>query len=247
MSRVVDNGLSSALVLEDDADWDTGLKDQLDIFAQGSQFVTGVEPGQKPHSPYGDDWDMLWLGHCGCEITPGDQRRFVVENDATVPAPERRANFAPIPDMQREGYDNYTRVVYRAKRGVCLYAYALSYRGARKLLRHEATRKTFTPIDIGVGDWCQNSPDVKCIGVFPQLIDSHKAAGRISRDSDIGNYSAQEVRQKGFTFNIVHSTRLNVDHLLAGEMDKIERQWPTDHEVSGPPRGKPLGRVPEDT
>jgi len=67
----------------------------------------------------------------------------------------------------------------------------------------------------------------------------------LSRDSDIGDYSAQETRQKGFTFNIVHSTRLNVDRLLNGEMDMIESQWPDDPVVEGPLMAKPMGRVPE--
>ena len=244
-SRVVDDGLASALVMEDDADWDVGLKDQLDLFAQGSQFVTGVTPGEKPHSPYGDDWDMIWLGHCGSEIKPDDERRFVIRNDPTVPDGPRRVNFAKIPDMTREGYDNQTRVVYRTAGGVCLYAYALSYRGARKLLRDQATQSVFKPIDLGIRDWCESNHDIKCIGVFPQIVDSHKAAGRLSRDSDIGNYSPAEVRQQGYTFNIVKSTRLNVDHLLAGERDKIERQWPTDRQATGPPIAKPMTRVLE--
>ena len=227
-------------------DWDIGLKDQLVLFAQGSQFVTGVEPNQKVHSPYGDDWDLIWLGHCGNEIAPNDQRRFVIENDATVPAIERRVNFTPIPDMAREGYNNHTRVIFRAKKGLCLYAYALSYRGARKLLRYQGASTVFRPIDFVISDWC-GDPDVKCVGVFPQIIDSHKAAGRQSRDSDIGNGDPQEIRTKGYTYNIVHSTRLNIDHLLKGEEEEIERQWPADPEVSGLPRGRPMGRVAEGT
>ena len=242
-SSVVMEELTSAIILEDDADWDTRLKDQLAIFAQGSQFVTGVSPSQKPHSPYGDDWDLLWLGHCSNEIKPDDDRRFVIENDDTVPISKHRVNFGAIPDMVAEGYDNNTRIVYEANNGVCLYGYALSLRGARKLLRGQAQRQTFVPIDIGIGDMCRDDPNFKCIGVFPQLIDSHKGAGRLSRDSDIGSFSAQTVRQKGYTFNIVHSTRLNIDHLLAGETDKIEVQWPGDPEVKGPLRAKPVGRV----
>ena len=236
-------GLTSAIVLEDDADWDTNLKDQLAIFAQGSQFITAELPNAKPHSPYGDNWDLLWLGHCSNQIKPDDERRFVIENDDTVPIQKHRVNFAGIPDMVAEGYDNNTRIVYEANNGVCLYGYALSFRGARKLLRGQAQRKTFLPIDIGIGYMCRDDPNFKCVGVFPQLIDSHKGAGRLSRDSDIGTFSAQSVRQKGYTFNIVHSTRLNIDHLLAGETDKIERQWPTDPEVQGQLRAKPVGRV----
>jgi len=34
-------------------------------------------------------------------------------------------------------------------------------------------------------------------------------------------------REKGFTFNIVYSTRLNVERILRGETE-MERQWPED-------------------
>jgi len=239
---IVRNKLSSALVLEDDADWDTHLKDQLEDFAQGSQYVTGHPSGRMPRSPYGDDWDLLWLGHCSSQILPNDQRRFVIDNDFTVPPIERRVNFATVPDMAQEGYDNSTRAIYRANNGVCMYAYALSYRGARKVLRGQAVRKTFTPIDVGIGQMC-GFPDFKCISVFPQLIDSHKGPGRINRDSDIGSYSAEEVRPQGFTFNIVHSTRLNMDVLLNDSLAEAERQWPEDPRIIGPPKSMPVGRV----
>lgn len=242
---IVRNKLSSALVLEDDADWDTNLKDQLENFAQGSQFVTGNPSGFKPASPYGDDWDLLWLGHCSSTIMPNDERRLAIENDFTVPPIDGRINFSAVPDMAQEGYDNSTRVVYRASNGVCLYAYALSYRGARRLLRDQAHVESFTPIDLGIGHLCGSISDFKCVGVFPQLLDSHKAAGRISRDSDIGSYSAQESRSQGFTFNIVHSARLNLDRMLANSSAEPQRQRPNDPKIIGPPRLKPMGRVLE--
>ena len=243
ITSIINQRLSSALVLEDDADWDTHIKDQLGLFAQGSQYVTGVSVRHRPHSPYGDDWDLIWLGHCSTQIMPDDERRFIIENDVTTPPPSRRVNFAGIPDMAREGYENSTRVVFRANNGVCLYAYALSYRGARKLLRGQLTRKEFAPIDLAIGHMCRDDPEFKCIGVFPQIIDSHKAAGSLDRDSDISDFSEAETRQSGYTFNIVHSTRLNMDHLLAGETNQIERQWPEDPKIIGPPRTKPIGRV----
>lgn len=229
--------------MEDDADWDTGLKDQLAMFAQGSQFVAGISSSDKPHSPYGDDWDMLWFGHCSSQFMPDDERRFIIENDITVPLPIHRVNFAFKPDMEGEGYDNSTRVIYRASDGVCLYAYALSNRGARKVLRSQAQMTKWAPIDIGIGRLCRDNHDFKCIAAFPQLIDSHKGAGRLSRDSDIATFSPQEKRQKGYTFNIVHSTRLNIDHLLNGETDAIESQWPDQPEIEGPPRARAVGRV----
>ncbi len=62
---IVINKLTSALAMENNSDWDTHLKDQLHLFAHGSQFVTGNPSGTMPHSPYGDDWDLLWHDHGG--------------------------------------------------------------------------------------------------------------------------------------------------------------------------------------
>lgn len=70
-----------------------------------------------------------------------------------------------------------------------------------------------------------HSRNFRCIGVFPQMVDSHRGAGSSSKDSDI-SHAEEQVRKKGFSYNIVRSTRLNVGHLIEGEMDKIESQWP---------------------
>lgn len=99
VSRVVRRNLSSALIMEDDGDWDVRIRDQLQDFALSSHALTqplastshgkyadttypkppdtllssvpDLEFGRLPltvapvNSPYGDEWEVLWLGHCG--------------------------------------------------------------------------------------------------------------------------------------------------------------------------------------
>ncbi|KAI4177879.1 MAG: hypothetical protein LQ346_007607 [Caloplaca aetnensis] len=231
-SSIVRDRISSALVLEDDSDWDVSLKDQLADVATGSRYISGTP--KAPRSPYGDDWDLLWLGHCSAQQDPSDTRRFVIENDATVPPPNHRVNFNKVPALNEMGYDNTTRIVFRAHDGVCLYSYALSYRGAQKVLRWQNNVKKFYPIDMGIGYQCRDDPHFKCVAVFPQLVDSHKAAGRQSRDSDIGTFDPTKVREKGFTHNIVRSTRLNVENIMHG--NAIEDQWSDLPQLTGPRR-----------
>jgi len=238
---IVRNRISSALILEDDADWDTHLKDQLELFAQGSQFVTGTPPGKTPHSPYGEDWDLLWLGHCSTGINENIDQRFVIENDFTVPPIERRVNYAGTPDMEQEGYNNSTRIVFQANRGVCTYAYALSYRGARKLLREQGQVQSLGPFDLAVGGMCGD--EFKCVSVFPQLLDSYKAAEVLGQDSDTTTSSKAGKRDKGYTNNIVHSTKLNLDLLLKDNFAESERQWPEDPQIVGPMRLKHIGQA----
>ncbi|KAL8858348.1 MAG: hypothetical protein Q9178_005029 [Gyalolechia marmorata] len=233
--KIVRERIQTALVLEDDSDWDVSFKDQLADFATGSRYISNSTT--LPRSPYGDDWDLLWLGHCSAQQDPSDQRRFVIENDNTVPPMAHRVNFNTVPALNELGYDNSTRIVFRANDGVCLYSYALSYRGAQKVLRWQNNVKKFHPIDIGIGHQCRDDPNFKCIAVFPQLVDSHKSAGRASRDSDIGTFDPTQIREKGFTHNIVRSTRLNLDNLINGGRDaKIEDQWDDQPQLTGPRR-----------
>ncbi len=131
---IVDNRLTTALVMEDDTDWDVDFRSQLENFALGSQVLANIPRGHTPHSPYGDDWDLLWLGHCGNQPVPGDERRVLIENDPTVTPFTHRTNFVEVPDMGR--HDNINRIVYSNIGGTCTYAYALSYRGAQKVLFH---------------------------------------------------------------------------------------------------------------
>ncbi|KAL8765674.1 MAG: hypothetical protein Q9209_007312 [Squamulea sp. 1 TL-2023] len=219
--RIVRERIQTALVLEDDTDWDVSFKDQLAEFATGARYISGTTT--TPRSPYGDDWDLLWLGHCSAQQHPLDERRFVIENDESVPPMAHRANFNAVPNLNGLGYDNSTRIVFRANNGVCLYSYALSYRGAQKVLRWQNNVKKFEPIDIGIGYQCRDDANFKCIAVFPQMVDSHKSAGRESRDSDIGTFDPTRIRAKGYTANIVRSTRLNMDNLMNNRM--MEVQW----------------------
>lgn len=233
--RMVRERISTAIVFEDDADWDVNLRTQLEQFAHGSQYISSAfspptalksKSYGGPHSPYGDDWDLLWLGHCGVSTHPADPRLFIIDNDPTVPSPLHRVNYQSIPNMS--GFSNSTRIVHRVRSGCCLYSYALSQRGAQKMLLAQSTLTEFQPVDIAMRLMCQESDSFKCIGVFPQIIDTHKAAGSIERDSDMTSFDKQQARTKGFTNNIVRSTRLNWAPLLAGTTDAIEVQFPED-------------------
>ncbi|OAA66697.1 glycosyltransferase family 25 protein [Niveomyces insectorum RCEF 264] len=155
-----------------------------------------------PHlSPYGDDWDVLWLGHCGTEFpasppmlskqpdapdettagsggqgakqsaTEGSAAaaaaaagaapaqlpllRVTLADDPTVPAP---ASLKPhpfaLPDALGTLYPPHTRVVHPASGTLCTQAYAVSQRGARKLLYQFGLASFTTGWDLLLRDWC---------------------------------------------------------------------------------------------
>ena len=84
--------------MEDDVDWDVRLKEILREYALSSRALLKVAPDStiafeslSPNmvtgpmtSPYGDDCDVLWLGHCGSGLKAGDSR-VIHANDVTVP------------------------------------------------------------------------------------------------------------------------------------------------------------------
>jgi GR25 family glycosyltransferase involved in LPS biosynthesis len=140
LRRIVRDNVATALIFEDDADWDVSFKRQLVQFARGSRYILNTTHPGLASSPYGDNWDILWIGHCGTWYHEEDNRRiFVIPNDPTVAPPTHRKN-VDQPDMSHweEGPsgDNQTRIVFHSKGGVCTAAYAISQQGARKALHY---------------------------------------------------------------------------------------------------------------
>ena len=99
MFRIIEQNLTTALILEDDADWDFRLKSQLSevsvaakslptLLAEskgnpdsGQERLSDVEIAKRSsiyhktlargkENDYGRDWDVLWLGHCGAKLPP---------------------------------------------------------------------------------------------------------------------------------------------------------------------------------
>lgn len=227
------NRIATALVMEDDADWDVRLRTQLEYVALGAQILQNSPKDKPPHSPYGDDWDLIWLGHCASVPDEANSRRFLMKNDPSVTPYGHRTNYGTIPDMSP--YDNTTRIMYWSTGGTCTYSYALSLHGARKMLKWLSMDIYSGPIDFGLSDMCgKKERGFKCIGIFPQIIADHKPAGAGNKDTDIGD-GGNNIRQKGFSYNIVNSTRCNVDALTDGDMDRVESQWPDEYpHLTGP-------------
>ncbi|EGO54786.1 hypothetical protein NEUTE1DRAFT_118315 [Neurospora tetrasperma FGSC 2508] len=146
LNTIIDHNLTSALILEDDADWDIRLKSQLQVFARAAQPftvnthqaatvtdpdkiinvpITSIPslPNQASSSPYGNNWDALWLGHCGTNLptsttlttapTNTSLLRVTIFNDLTVPNPQYlKAHPFALQDQLAELYPPHTRVVH---------------------------------------------------------------------------------------------------------------------------------------
>ncbi|KAI1337225.1 glycosyltransferase family 25 protein [Xylariaceae sp. FL0016] len=238
IQAVVDQGLGSALIMEDDVDWDVRLKKQLLTFAdasrlwlkesrrddgrvgllpfmppsfvgkrddeaiedEGAQKTTislssGVDIPNGMSSVYGDEWDVIWLGHCGSDL-PGLQStvsplRVTVPDDITVPAPK---HLKPHPfaykDKLGELYPPHTRVVHAANGNTCSLAYAVSQQGARKMLWQFGENFVYQ-FDMMLRDWCQ--------GEYPSTSDKiqpRRYSGKSREDTHNANDKFETVRNQ---------------------------------------------------
>ncbi|KAJ9497739.1 hypothetical protein LTR99_007372 [Exophiala xenobiotica] len=239
MQKMVQNRISSALIFEDDADWDVALKAQMRQFALGSRWLINDTDNKAPHSPYGDGWDVLWIGHCSMHSHKSDKRRWVIRNDPTVPPPGFRGSMLKPWDLSywEEGPhgDNHTRTVFVAGYGFCTASWAISLAGAEKILYHLSMSPFSEPVDLGVGDMCKDRLlNITCIAPFPNIVGVSKPAGGVDRGSDIGPEGSNrgnsyvrrdnkkdqsKVRDKALSERVVFSTRLNMQRLLNGSTE----------------------------
>ena len=181
--------------------------------------------GRAKQTPYGNDWDILWIGHCTSLANPTDDRRWVIHNDPTVPPLGTRWNFAQ-PDMtpweQGSSPDPQSRIVYVQEYGWCISGYALSLRAAKRLLYVAGLVPFNFSLDGWMGEICRRDhfPDFTCIAPFPRLIGVGRGAGLVSKYSDIQGVdpgAEENVLERDQTENVMFSVRTNLQRLLNSE------------------------------
>ncbi|KAF2101184.1 hypothetical protein NA57DRAFT_34782 [Rhizodiscina lignyota] len=258
MRMIVERNITSALILEDDADWDIRIKSQMYDFAQASRsllqplqnqssqyldptypkpiansqpqnFELGSASVSTPSStPYGDVWDLFWLGHCGTRFPRASDGnaplgRAIIPNDLTVPEQQHlKMEFGSLELL--EEYPSHTRVVHRAWQNTCTIGYAVTQSGARSLLYEVGISAQKGTTDMELRSFCHGSDGRRihtCLTAQPQIFEHHSPVGVRSTFSDISDHG-QEYNDFAYTCNIRWSTRVNFPKLVAGEKDYID-------------------------
>ncbi|KAE8379172.1 hypothetical protein BDV26DRAFT_303758 [Aspergillus bertholletiae] len=230
---IVENQYTTALILEDDADWDVSLRQQLAEFARGVRTLTNNQKESKK-APYGTNWDILWVGGCASGAKQNETNFYVIPNDPTVPNTSIRGPWeSPAgPSIKwREEHPEWpvdsTRYIYRANMGCCTFGYAVTLEGARRILAELSVNYLNLPVDNAMSDLCagSNRPQLKCYAPFPNLIGTFRSEGYVSRDSDIDQWEDRKFEwHQALSYNMVFSTRLNIHRLVAGEQT-VYSQW----------------------
>jgi hypothetical protein len=129
-------------------------------------------------SPYGDNWDILWIGHCGSYLD-GSGRVYKV-NDTTVPPPEKEWAIAGHPNSEQ--HPKGTRVVFEMTWTTCCTAYAMSNQGAHKMI--EFLAHSDDPIDLKMSALCKNEASLACLSVWPQVITNSPSESNMKQTHD---------------------------------------------------------------
>jgi len=211
---IVEEGYSSVLILEDDADWDVRIKNQLTDFAAGARWLQNQDPKVVSHSPYGDDWDMLWLGHCHDSIDETDTRTFLIEGDMSAPAWDHLNVHQKDKDWLKT-WPDHTRVIHKASSPICTFAYALSQKGARKVLWSLSVYRLKGLFDNAISWWCKDKEQgASCYNAHPSYFMPHQSRGGKGKNSDNNpNVGPKDIPE---TRGIQWSARMNTMLLLTG-------------------------------
>lgn len=232
---MINNDYSTALILEDDADWDVSLKPQLREFARGLHALKGTDQVSN-EAPYGTDWDLLWIGGCASGPNVNETSFYAIPMDPTVPRSHHRSTWGGPTEKWKEQYpelaEDSTRFIYRAEMGCCMFGYAVTYKGAENILSALSVDHVDKPVDNALGDLCAGlygRRKIECWAPFPNLIGTYRKAGSAFRDSDIEKTNMADFHEEQ-AWNMVYSTRRNIQRLVAGE-DTVFSQW-KDEDVS---------------
>ncbi|KAL6711452.1 hypothetical protein ACN47E_004386 [Coniothyrium glycines] len=154
----LDSGAETALILEDDVDWDIRLRSvQIPLAASAARQLLPPSRSDHPlanptsnHTQYWgnhDAWDLLYLGHCGdywdevSEYGPKTNRQsfnlsalpHAIYRDPTVPL---RGDLHPFTQslFHLLKLPEHSRVMHRSKFPLCSFGYAVTRPAAKRLL-----------------------------------------------------------------------------------------------------------------
>jgi len=253
--EMIRTGMSSALILEDDVDWDVRIVEQMKRFAIATQDLGSQRGLQVPKiaaikpmtdSPYGEDWELLYPGHCNGWPHPNKKYRnfhHIIRNDTTV---------APIWDMYdltygleqdyykdgpcstHDGRDPVDRTCDSPRLGpderivqlgspMCTMAYAISQRGARHFFAHlggVSLLDVVEPIDQLMMEVCRGHKDRDGELTRCMAVSPPYFQSHRPRGMKAGESDimrfGEDIRETGESHVIALSTKINLKNLVAG-------------------------------
>lgn len=226
--RMVRDRIQTALVMEDDVDWDVMIKAQMTEFARGTRYLLNTTTTNEPHSPYGDGWDLLITGHCGIGTRDKEDQDYWVSNDDPTVGPPPSHRYGQRPNLKPAALSGkHTRHVFSPEGFTCTASYGVSLPGAARIIYDQAVLPNGKAIDLGLSGMCwkRNYRRSSCLGAWPAITGVHRPAGDMGKDSDRVSVGSGKMRKKAESPELVFPVRLNLESLLKGET-VVKAQYP---------------------
>jgi hypothetical protein len=206
---VVASDLETAFIVEDDVDWDIRIKDQMRLISDNVRQYVGASADDL--SPFGTDWDVLWLGHCGSMISDGMKSPLLFKDDSRCET-ELYSGWSKkyLRSHLKEGY----RQVQDSLATVCTFGYGVTKHGAHRVLSltMDGGDEAF---DVSLSAHCSRSAGLRCLVVNPQVFNHYEPTadrGYLS-PVHVGDGLGKAVdesmfeKEMGLTGNIMKSAR----------------------------------------
>jgi hypothetical protein len=194
--RFVQSGLSSALIVEDDVDWDIHLRHhQVPLVASALRKLLNTTSQNKddpyaslrhhdnPQTFWGDlsEWELLYLGHCGdyfnLKFWPELPHQIFMDESLL---PLERMHPETEDFLRDVGLRNKQRMVHKSKKPLCSFAYGVTRASAIRILAEfsseEENHGTWA-YDVRLLEACRDL-NYKCWSSTPELfhhMDEHSS------------------------------------------------------------------------
>ncbi|KAF2794435.1 glycosyltransferase family 25 protein [Melanomma pulvis-pyrius CBS 109.77] len=202
---IIDNNIQSALIIEDDVDWDTNIKEIMGTLNWQLRYNNtirwgkdNVQKGWKEECPYGCDWDELFVGHCGGKP---NRNRLDLHQVIAEPHGPKIETIMPWAKKEMTTLWNLTesegiRVIAPTWEPICLMGYGLSRMGAMRMLYQIGGWRPFGhPVDNEIA-WRTSEGSLSGYTMMPPAFVSWRVGGSQDSDNDAG-MNAQAVQSKG--------------------------------------------------
>jgi hypothetical protein len=196
LKEFLESGLETAVIFEDDVDWDIRLRTQQVPLAQQAVRTISDErnfdPEKDPWGPIGT-WDLLYIGHCGDYfgdvrdgVGVGHQHPDILQRTPHIlyedPTMPYRTDLHPFTASLLTAFriPEQTRVIHKSAWPLCTFGYAITRRTAERILNeiapaHEEPSRNIIAYDVAILTACRDGP-LNCLSVTPELF--HHMAGQ---------------------------------------------------------------------
>ncbi|KAI1118176.1 glycosyltransferase family 25 protein [Nemania sp. NC0429] len=167
LKYVVASGLETAFIVEDDVDWDVRIKDQMKLISDNVRLYKQTLP--EDTKPYGTDWDVLWLGHCGSVIEDGMPESRLYGDDSRC---ETALYSGWSKRFLREKLAEGHRLIQISRQTVCTFGYGVTKSSAQKVLGLVGTGAN-EAFDVSLSSYCRDGR-LRCLVVNPQVFNHYE-------------------------------------------------------------------------